>query len=118
MAGKKGSTPYTAPAVGEATSGWQPPTSRQPGEGRGQDGRESARNEEEGNHQSAPERQSTMDSQRPPHDRKAPRGMLDRSLQARLGRQLRSIYSDTANQPVPERFIKLLEELEAREKRG
>ena len=113
MAGKNGSTSYTAPAVGEATSGWQSPTSRQPGEGG-----ESARNEEEGNHQSAPERQSTMNSQRPPPDRKVPRGMLDRSLQAQLGRQLRSIYSDTASQPVPERFVKLLEELEAREKRG
>ena len=67
--------------------------------------------------QSAPERPPTMDSQRPSHDRKPPRGMLDRSLQAQLGRQLRSIYSDIASEPVPERFVKLLEELEAREKR-
>jgi Anti-sigma factor NepR len=58
-----------------------------------------------------------MDSQRPSQDRKAPRGMLDRSLQAQLGRQLRSIYSDIASEPVPERFVKLLEELEDREKR-
>jgi hypothetical protein len=43
--------------------------------------------------------------------------MLDRSLQAQLGRQLRSIYSDIASEPVPERFVKLLEELEAMEKR-
>ena len=44
-------------------------------------------------------------------------GMLDRSLQAKLGSQLRAIYSDVASEPVPERFISLLEELEAREKR-
>lgn len=43
-------------------------------------------------------------------------GMLDRSLQAKLGSQLRAIYSDVANEPVPERFVRLLEELEAREK--
>jgi len=58
-----------------------------------------------------------MDSQRPSDEHKAPRGMLDRSLQAQLGRQLRSIFSDIASEPVPERFIKLLEELEAKEKR-
>ena len=44
-------------------------------------------------------------------------GMLDRSLQAKLGSQLRAIYSDVASEPVPERFIRLLAELEAREKR-
>jgi hypothetical protein len=42
--------------------------------------------------------------------------MLDRSLQAQLGRQLRAIFSDVAQEPVPERFIKLLEALEGREK--
>lgn len=47
----------------------------------------------------------------------SPPGMLDRSLQAKIGGQLRAIYSDVANEPVPERFIRLLEELEAREKR-
>jgi hypothetical protein len=44
------------------------------------------------------------------------RGMLDRSLQAQLGRQLRAIFTDVANEPVPKRFIALLEELAAREK--
>jgi hypothetical protein len=48
------------------------------------------------------------------HD--VPRGMLDRSLQAQLGRQLRAIFSDVAEEPVPDRFIKLLEELETKEK--
>jgi Anti-sigma factor NepR len=44
-------------------------------------------------------------------------GMIERSLQAQLGRQLRTIFSDVAEEPVPDRFVKLLEELEAREKR-
>jgi hypothetical protein len=114
MAGKNGSTKYTAPAAAEEASGWQPSKQQQPvSEGTGV----SAPSEEDAKHQSAPERQSAMDSQRPSYDRKTPRGMLDRSLQAQLGRQLRSIFSDIASEPVPERFIKLLEELEAKEKR-
>ena len=44
------------------------------------------------------------------------RGMLDRSQQAQLGNLLRAIFSDVAEEPVPERFVKLLEALEAREK--
>ena len=114
MAGKDDSTKYTAPVAVEDASGWQPPTAQQPvSEGTG----ESARSGEETIHRSAPERQSAVASPRPLYDRKAPRGMLDRSLQAQLGRQLRAIYSDIASEPVPERFIKLLEELEAVEKR-
>ena len=113
MAGKTGSTKYTAPMAGEP-SGWQPSTSQQPVSG---EERESARSEGDVKHQPVPERQSAMNTQRPSYDRKAPRGMLDRSLQAQLGRQLRSIFSDIASEPVPERFIKLLEELEAKEKR-
>jgi hypothetical protein len=129
MAGKKGSTSYTASgsAATEADAGWTPVRAGGSGE---KD--ESARSEEApaghvealrdtphqpASRQSALERQSIMVSQRPSHDRKVPRGMLDRSLQAQLGRQLRSIYSDIASEPVPERFIKLLEELEAREER-
>jgi hypothetical protein len=53
----------------------------------------------------------------PNSEQKSTAGMLERSLQAQLGRQLRSIFADVAKEPVPERFIKLLEELEAREKR-
>jgi hypothetical protein len=62
-------------------------------------------------------REPTMEPPRPSDLHNAPRGMLDRSLQAQLGRQLRAIFSDVAQEPVPERFIKLLEALEAREKR-
>jgi Anti-sigma factor NepR len=43
-------------------------------------------------------------------------GMIDRSLQAQLGRQLRAIFEGIEEEPVPERFVRLLEALEAREK--
>jgi hypothetical protein len=49
------------------------------------------------------------------HDSQAP-GMIDRSLQAQLGRQLRAIFDGIEEEPVPERFVRLLEALEAREK--
>ena len=62
------------------------------------------------------DREATMEPPRPSDLYNAPRGMLDRSLQAQLGRQLRTIFSDVAQEPVPERFIKLLEALEGREK--
>jgi hypothetical protein len=39
----------------------------------------------------------------------------DRSLQAQLGRQLRIIYQDIAEEPVPERFVELLNKLASRE---
>jgi hypothetical protein len=44
------------------------------------------------------------------------KGMLDRSVQAQIGRLLRDAFSDVADEPVPDRFVKLLEALEAREK--
>ena len=44
------------------------------------------------------------------------RGMLDRSQQAQLGKLLRSVFSDVAEEPVPDRFVKLLEALAARER--
>jgi hypothetical protein len=127
MAGKNGSTSYTAKGsdAEEEGGGWQQRPAESGEVGEGAQAEDDPKNPAEARpearpddtpHQSAPERQSTMDSQGPSHDRKAPRGMLDRSLQAQLGRQLRSIYSDIASEPVPERFVKLLEELEAREK--
>jgi hypothetical protein len=39
------------------------------------------------------------------------KGMLDRTLQARIGRMLRHIFSDVADEPVPSRFVELLEAL-------
>ena len=113
MAGKNGSTTCTAPAAVAEASDWQSSTCAAASEA-ARAGCEAKKTQSSNNRS---ERQSTMDTQRPSHDRKAPRGMLDRSLQAQLGRQLRSIFSDVASEPVPERFIKLLEELEAKEKR-
>jgi hypothetical protein len=45
------------------------------------------------------------------------RGMLDRTQQAQLGNLLRAIFSDVAEEPVPDRFVQLLEALEARERK-
>jgi len=46
-----------------------------------------------------------------------PRGLLDRTIQAQIGRMLRDMFSDAAEEPVPERFVRLLEALEVEEKR-
>jgi anti-sigma factor NepR-like protein len=62
------------------------------------------------------ERKVTMKPQTPP-EQATREGSLERSLQAQLGRQLRTIFADVAEEPVPDRFRKLLDELEAREKR-
>lgn len=43
-------------------------------------------------------------------------GMLDRTLQGQIGRMLRDVFSDVADEPVPERFVNLLEALAAKEK--
>jgi hypothetical protein len=42
---------------------------------------------------------------------------LDPTLQAHIGRQLRALYDEIVQQPIPDRFIQLLEELE-RKKAG
>lgn len=44
--------------------------------------------------------------------------MLDRVLQARIGGMLREVFSDLADAPVPDRFVALLEALDAKEKSG
>jgi hypothetical protein len=45
-----------------------------------------------------------------------PRGaMLGGDLQAHIGRQLRAVYDEVANEAVPDRFLKLIEELERKE---
>lgn len=64
----------------------------------------------------APDGKPNSKARAPSHASGKRRGMLDRSLQAQLGRQLRAIFSDVAEEPVPERFVKLLEALEAKEK--
>ena len=57
-----------------------------------------------------------MDRQQPPQSAEKPGGTLDRNLQGKIGRMLRDVYSDVSEEPVPERFVKLLEALEARDK--
>jgi hypothetical protein len=42
---------------------------------------------------------------------------LDPDVQAHIGRQLRAGYVDSLNQPVPDRFLELLAELDRREDR-
>ncbi len=64
-----------------------------------------------------PECTANMQPRGPSHEHHATHGMLDRSLQAQIGRQLRAIFADIAEEPVPDRFLELLEALEAREKR-
>jgi len=41
---------------------------------------------------------------------------LSSEVRNRLGQRLRAVYSSLMHEPVPERFIKLLEKLEATEK--
>lgn len=64
----------------------------------------------------APQGPSAM--QKPPTTQRSDKakGMLDRSVQGQIGRMLRDVFVDVAEEPVPERFVKLLEALEAKEK--
>ena len=120
MAGKDRFTQYTAPG---AVDGVVEKAVEQPSGGEQSQPRESVNNEQwrlpgrEPGREEEPRKQQSMASQSPSRDLEPPRAMLDRSLQAQLGRQLRAIFADISNEPVPDRFIKLLEELEAREKR-
>lgn len=49
--------------------------------------------------------------------RKSEASELDTDVQAHIGRQLRAGYVDILNQPVPDRFLELLAELDTREGR-
>jgi Anti-sigma factor NepR len=70
-------------------------------------------------HSAEPSRSpSPMERSPPPASRpKKTRGMVDRSAQAQIGRMLRDGFSDIAQEPVPPRFVRLLEALEAKEKK-
>jgi hypothetical protein len=48
----------------------------------------------------------------PSHGSPAPRTGLDAEVQAHIGRQLRAVYDDVANEPIPDRFLRLLRELD------
>lgn len=51
----------------------------------------------------------------PPTSHGKPNGRLDRSVQVQIGRLLRDVFADVAEEPVPERFVMLLEALQAKE---
>jgi hypothetical protein len=42
--------------------------------------------------------------------------MLDRTVQAQIGRLLRDIFAGVASEPVPRRFIELLAALDLKER--
>jgi hypothetical protein len=50
--------------------------------------------------------------------RKSDASQLDTDVQSHIGRQLRAGYVDILNQPVPDRFLELLAELDRREDGG
>jgi hypothetical protein len=37
---------------------------------------------------------------------------LDAEVQAHIGRQLRAVYDDVANEPIPDKFLQLLRDLD------
>ena len=41
--------------------------------------------------------------------------MMDRTIQAQIGRMLRDVFADVAAEPVPARFVTLLAALEVKE---
>lgn len=59
-----------------------------------------------------------INGQRPHHMQIKQDAMLDRALQGRIGGMLREVFSDLADAPVPDRFVALLEALDAKEKSG
>jgi hypothetical protein len=55
-----------------------------------------------------------------PPPRRSPQdggGILDRTVQAQIGRMLRDVFADIAAEPVPQRFVKLLTALDDKERR-
>lgn len=55
----------------------------------------------------------TADSARP--GAKTRRRPVDAAVQERLGRKLKSVYDEVLSEPVPDRFLDLLAELEAQD---
>jgi anti-sigma factor NepR-like protein len=48
-----------------------------------------------------------------------PKGaILEADLQAHIGRQLRAVYDEVVSEAVPDRFLRLLEELERKQSEG
>jgi hypothetical protein len=44
--------------------------------------------------------------------------IFEADLQAHIGRQLRAVYDEVVNEAVPDRFLRLLEELERKKTEG
>jgi hypothetical protein len=42
--------------------------------------------------------------------------MIDRAIQGQIGSMLRDVFADVASEPVPSRFVELLDALAAQEK--
>jgi hypothetical protein len=62
----------------------------------------------------APDMKSTTETVPPPE----PGATLEADLQAHIGRQLRAVYDEVVEEGVPERFLRLLEELERKTPEG
>ncbi|EFL87756.1 NepR family anti-sigma factor [Ahrensia sp. R2A130] len=45
-------------------------------------------------------------------DANEPKPVLEAKVQAELGKKLQQVYSDVISEPVPDRFLDLLQELE------
>nr|BAN84084.1 anti-sigma factor [Methylosinus sp. B4S] len=59
----------------------------------------------------APEGLVVLNSRRPPRSARAKAETSD--LGEQIGEQLRGIYDDVLNQPIPDRFLELLNQLES-----
>jgi hypothetical protein len=57
---------------------------------------------------------ATAVSQSSTHDEQPSEPGLDRQIQTRIGDQLRAMYDDLMQQPVPDRFAELLGRLDQR----
>jgi hypothetical protein len=58
----------------------------------------------------------SLASQTPAQTQAPPAQPLEADVQAHLGRQLRAVYDEMASQPVPDRFIQLLDALERKQR--
>jgi hypothetical protein len=61
------------------------------------------------------EKPAKMRAQRPGQEYQG--GMLDRQLQAQIGRILRDSFADIEREPIPDRLHRLIEALQKKEKR-
>jgi hypothetical protein len=59
-----------------------------------------------------PEKVSPVIQAETPQGSQAARTGLDAEVQAHIGRQLRAVYDDVANEPIPDKFLALLRELD------